>query len=270
MATPLSQWLGDRPTVPPAELLRAAQDLLAAAAREVDFEQVRQYQEVLAAVSAGKPLNHRELMAELDELLNLRDALEAQAKQRKQASVRLSEVVEQGLKDVQDLALWHEKQATSSGNDWHAEQARLLQSVVWPSEEQVVASFGALLPKVQLELPDGDPRTARPVFTQWKAGVLQVCVALDEPESPAPSAAPGQKKPVYVLLHEDRHTDTTAQVFLDKERAISYARELVRSFEPEHLDETLTSGMAGAGWLYYGCYSCEGCHVRVVQVGLSA
>ena len=71
---------------------------------------------------------------------------------------------------------------------------------------------------------------------------------------------------VYVVIWEDRHSDTNAIVFDDREKAIAWAKEKAREYDRfDDLDETLTEGMITGGWLYYGCYSCEGDHLRVVE-----
>lgn len=70
---------------------------------------------------------------------------------------------------------------------------------------------------------------------------------------------------VYVVLWEDRHADIEPYVFADADAAISWAQGKAREFNRHaDLDETLTDLMRRAGWLYYGCYSCEGDHLRVV------
>jgi hypothetical protein len=73
---------------------------------------------------------------------------------------------------------------------------------------------------------------------------------------------------VYVVVWEDRHTDTTVFPFVYDADAVSWARAKVRSLDPADLDETLTEGMRRAGWLYYGCYSLEGDNIRVVPTTL--
>ena len=69
-------------------------------------------------------------------------------------------------------------------------------------------------------------------------------------------------KQVYVVIWEDRHTDTGVYVFSDQEKAIAWAKEQAHECDRHgDLDET---NPAPNDWLYYGCYSCEGDHLRVV------
>lgn len=76
---------------------------------------------------------------------------------------------------------------------------------------------------------------------------------------------------VYVVLWEDRHTDTEPYVFTDAGAAISWARGQARESDRHgDLDEILTDAMRTGGWLYYGRYSCEGDHLRVVRCGVDA
>lgn len=74
------------------------------------------------------------------------------------------------------------------------------------------------------------------------------------------------RKEVYVAVWGNRHHDTGVFVFSTASEAIRWASEKAREanlFNP--LDENLTPGMARAGWIYYGCYSDEGDHIRVVE-----
>lgn len=71
-------------------------------------------------------------------------------------------------------------------------------------------------------------------------------------------------KTVYVAIWEDRHCDTDAIVFSDKDKAIEWAKRTVREYDRfNELSEELTEPMKKSGWLYYGCYSCEGCHIHI-------
>ena len=70
----------------------------------------------------------------------------------------------------------------------------------------------------------------------------------------------------YVAIWEDRHTDTEVYVFSDKSRAIEWAKANARKADRHSdLDEAMTEPMRQGGWLYYGGYSCEGDHLRVVE-----
>lgn len=72
---------------------------------------------------------------------------------------------------------------------------------------------------------------------------------------------------VFVVITQDRHVDIDVTLFTTADAAISYARKEVRDNlrYSDDLDEDLTDNMRAAGWLYYGCYSCEGDCVRVVE-----
>lgn len=69
---------------------------------------------------------------------------------------------------------------------------------------------------------------------------------------------------IYIAVWTDRHTDTRVIPFVFANDAIAWASGKVRSLGPDYLDETLQEGMHQAGWLYYGCYSLEDDHIRVV------
>ena len=70
----------------------------------------------------------------------------------------------------------------------------------------------------------------------------------------------------YVAIWEDRHADTSVKVFSEQDTAIEWAQSKVRECDRHgELDETITESMLNAGWLYYGCYSCEGDNIRVVE-----
>jgi hypothetical protein len=71
---------------------------------------------------------------------------------------------------------------------------------------------------------------------------------------------------VYVVIWEDHHADTDVTVFTDPGAAVEWAKakanECNRSGE---LIEPLINPMRNDGWLYYGMYSQEGDHLRVVE-----
>ena len=70
----------------------------------------------------------------------------------------------------------------------------------------------------------------------------------------------------YVAIWDDRHSDTTADVFSTAEKAIEWAKRMARESDRHgELTEELTESMKKAGWLYYACYSCEGDSIRVVR-----
>ena len=79
-------------------------------------------------------------------------------------------------------------------------------------------------------------------------------------EKPMCSGSTGA--PCYIVIWQDRHADTTAHPFLNKEEAISEARRIAKEFcqQPEDYKEEDIDG-----WLFYAQYSCESDHVRVVE-----
>ena len=67
---------------------------------------------------------------------------------------------------------------------------------------------------------------------------------------------------IYNVIIKDRHTDTTASPFLDKQESIAFARMKAKeycSFPEDYKEETF------AGWLFYARYSCEGDSVWVTE-----
>ncbi len=72
---------------------------------------------------------------------------------------------------------------------------------------------------------------------------------------------------VYVVVHEDRHTDVGVTVFAAADAAIAYARDQARECarDPEDIEEELNGAMRADGWLYYCRYSSESDSIRVVE-----
>jgi hypothetical protein len=75
---------------------------------------------------------------------------------------------------------------------------------------------------------------------------------------------------VYIVITQDRHSDTEAEPYRNPAGAISYAEQQVREcarhpelIEPE--DRELTDAMRDAGWIWRCRYGVEGDTVRVVQ-----
>lgn len=77
--------------------------------------------------------------------------------------------------------------------------------------------------------------------------------------------------PLYTAIWNDRHSDTTVHSFSDRDAAIKWAKAKVKECieqwpgREDDLDEELTDSMKAGGWIYYGCYSCEGDSIRVVR-----
>ncbi len=69
----------------------------------------------------------------------------------------------------------------------------------------------------------------------------------------------------YVAIWQDRHADTTAHLFSTAEKAIAWARASVNEYCDSEPEEELTAEMKRGGWLYYGCYSCEGDFIHVIE-----
>jgi hypothetical protein len=77
---------------------------------------------------------------------------------------------------------------------------------------------------------------------------------------------------IAVLIWEDRHTDTTIELYADSQVAIARAEAIIskeRQSEPPEFwveidnDYPFSEAMKNAGWLYYKVYSTEGDHVHV-------
>jgi len=73
---------------------------------------------------------------------------------------------------------------------------------------------------------------------------------------------------LYLVIVEDRHTDTTVHVFSEADKAISAARRLAKQYN--HYPEDYAEHDYGKreGWLFYADYSSEGDSVRVVSAVL--
>lgn len=66
---------------------------------------------------------------------------------------------------------------------------------------------------------------------------------------------------VYVVMIDDRHTDTDAEVFSTADAAIEYARQIAIGYarNPDDIDEEPVDG-----WLYHATYSGESDSVWVL------
>lgn len=66
----------------------------------------------------------------------------------------------------------------------------------------------------------------------------------------------------YVIILEDRHTDTEVAILEDKEKSIEIARKIAKencSFKEDYKEEEIE------GWIFYANYSCEGDSIRVIE-----
>lgn len=72
---------------------------------------------------------------------------------------------------------------------------------------------------------------------------------------------------IYIVIIEDRHSDTDAKPFLNAATAIAYAEEKAREYcrHEDDYEESLNDAMKEDGWLWHATYSCEGDSVRVVE-----
>lgn len=61
----------------------------------------------------------------------------------------------------------------------------------------------------------------------------------------------------YLVMIDDRHTDPTAEVFLDPDKAVAYARG--------YAQDGLVDEDPIKGWLYHATYSVEGDSVWVIK-----
>ena len=72
---------------------------------------------------------------------------------------------------------------------------------------------------------------------------------------------------VYVVIIEDRHSDTDVVVFSSEYEAVEYATGTAKKYcrHPEYFKESLNDAMIKSGWKYHATYSCEGDNVRVLE-----
>jgi len=81
---------------------------------------------------------------------------------------------------------------------------------------------------------------------------------------------------IYLVIWEDRHTDTTAHPFTDLDNAIVNARQAAMSVcrWPDEVEEWRHGDINAPNWFIYSSflfhlkYSCEGDHVRVVEADI--
>lgn len=75
---------------------------------------------------------------------------------------------------------------------------------------------------------------------------------------------------IYIVIWEDRHCDVTAHPFIDKQKAIDWAKTNVKSVLrfPEDYKETDCSNIKD--WVFSAEYSDEGDFIRVVETELES
>lgn len=69
---------------------------------------------------------------------------------------------------------------------------------------------------------------------------------------------------IYIVIIEDRHTDTAVYPFTDKEKAVNEARRIAKQYCRHEDDYEEHDYGRNDGWLFYAQYSCESDNVRVV------
>ncbi len=72
----------------------------------------------------------------------------------------------------------------------------------------------------------------------------------------------------YVVLLEDRHSDTNVYLFYNEEKAIEEARRIAKENSRNGEIEEEAISIAD-GWRYIARYSCEGDHTRVLKRTIS-
>ena len=76
---------------------------------------------------------------------------------------------------------------------------------------------------------------------------------------------------IYIVMQQDRHTDTKAFVFSTEEKAIAFAQSVIDDNEESQryvdYEDSFMSviELKQAGWLFFGQYSVEGDCVCVVK-----
>jgi hypothetical protein len=69
---------------------------------------------------------------------------------------------------------------------------------------------------------------------------------------------------IYIAIWKDRHSDTTAHPFEDKDVAIEWARSKAKEYDRFDDYEEHDYGK-DQGWVFYADYSCEGDCIYVVE-----
>lgn len=73
---------------------------------------------------------------------------------------------------------------------------------------------------------------------------------------------------VFVVVWKDRYCDTDIIVYKNKDEAIKFAKDnankLAKKYNHE-IDEEINEFMKKDNWVYYGCYSCEGDNITVLE-----
>ncbi len=73
------------------------------------------------------------------------------------------------------------------------------------------------------------------------------------------------ENPIYIVVVNDRHVDTTVYPFFNKEKAIDAARKIAYEY-CRYLESYQEHDFNGEdGWVFYADYSTEGDHVIVIE-----
>ena len=73
---------------------------------------------------------------------------------------------------------------------------------------------------------------------------------------------------LYAVIWKDRHTDSSAHLFTDKDAAIAWAKAQADENNTSNYQEEWQS--EGSDWLAYFPYNCEGDNLHVVEVEVDA
>jgi hypothetical protein len=88
-----------------------------------------------------------------------------------------------------------------------------------------------------------------------------------QPESAGAVSSARLLGDVFVVIIEDRHCDTSAEVWTDRDAAIARAKAIALEYcrhQDDYAEETIQ------GWEFYVRYSCESDCVRVVKTAVQS
>ena len=106
--------------------------------------------------------------------------------------------------------------------------------------------------------------TGKPTYTETGRGItMNNC---NETETTGRVAASGTAT-CYIVIWQDRHSDTTVHPFTDKDKAISEAKRIAKEYCKKYPEDYKEEHIGG--WLFYAQYSCEPDHVRVVEAQMN-
>ena len=73
---------------------------------------------------------------------------------------------------------------------------------------------------------------------------------------------------IYIAIWKDRHSETTAHPFTDKQKAIDWAKRKAKEYAREPADYEERDREKDSGWVFYAAYSCESDCIYVVETEL--